>query len=62
MRDIDNEVIRYVALRDVERGEELCICYGDNAKLGFKDVSAEEEEHAPEDGEAMNGIGKGVFD
>ncbi|KAI8323314.1 SET domain-containing protein, partial [Martensiomyces pterosporus] len=29
-RDMDNALIRYTALRDIEPGEELCICYGPN--------------------------------
>lgn len=34
-RDIHRQVVVYVALRDIEPGEELCISYG---KLWFKDV------------------------
>ncbi|KAJ2368171.1 hypothetical protein H4S01_001738, partial [Coemansia sp. RSA 2610] len=30
VRDMDQALIRYVALRDIAAGEELCICYGPN--------------------------------
>ncbi|KAJ2450055.1 hypothetical protein GGF42_004588 [Coemansia sp. RSA 2424] len=29
-RDMERELIRYTALRDIAAGEELCICYGPN--------------------------------
>ncbi|KAJ2847811.1 hypothetical protein IWW36_003659 [Coemansia brasiliensis] len=30
VRDMDRALIKYVALRDITAGEELCICYGPN--------------------------------
>ncbi|KAJ1647255.1 hypothetical protein J3B02_005290 [Coemansia erecta] len=30
IRDMDQSLIRYTALRDISAGEELCICYGPN--------------------------------
>ncbi|KAJ2358528.1 hypothetical protein IWW50_004631 [Coemansia erecta] len=30
VRDMDQALIKYVALRDIAAGEELCICYGPN--------------------------------
>ncbi|KAJ2632204.1 hypothetical protein H4R22_001443 [Coemansia sp. RSA 1290] len=30
VRDMDRALIKYVALRDIAAGEELCICYGSN--------------------------------
>lgn len=35
-RDVDNQLIIYYALRDINEGEELCISYGD--RLTFEDV------------------------
>jgi uncharacterized protein len=37
-RDIENRLIIYTALRDIRRGEELCISYGD--RLTFVDADA----------------------
>ncbi|CAO3598403.1 unnamed protein product [Absidia cylindrospora] len=37
MRDFDNKLIRYVALRDIAVDEELCISYG--ANLWFEDAT-----------------------
>ncbi|KAJ1680130.1 hypothetical protein EV182_000618 [Spiromyces aspiralis] len=37
VRDIDAQVINYWSLRDIESGEELCICYG--AHVWFEDHS-----------------------
>ena len=39
-RDVANLLIRYTALVDVRRGEELCISYG--GKLWFEDADREE--------------------
>lgn len=48
-RDVDNKLIVYKTLREVEVGEELCISYG--SRLWFVDADAEEaEEGAEEDG------------
>ncbi|KAL3427686.1 hypothetical protein PVAG01_01195 [Phlyctema vagabunda] len=38
-RDVPNLLIRYTALRDIKKGEELCISYG--SRLTFKDTDAE---------------------
>lgn len=37
-RDLENEVVVYRALRDIQEGEELCISYGDH--LTFVDADA----------------------
>jgi len=37
-RDIENRLIIYTALRNIRRGEELCISYGD--RLTFVDADA----------------------
>ena len=37
-RDIQNQLITYKALRNIEKGEELCISYG--SRLTFKDADA----------------------
>lgn len=55
-RDIENEIIRYTALRDIEQGEELCICYGDSARLGFDDTDAENSEPVMEADAGIDGI------
>ena len=34
-RDLDDQTITYRALRDIDKGEELCISYG---RLWFKDA------------------------
>lgn len=44
LRDVEKGCIRYVTLREVERGEELCICYGRGSELGFDVVGREEGE------------------
>lgn len=38
MRDLENELVVYRAVRDIREGEELCISYGDS--LTFVDVDA----------------------
>lgn len=38
MRDTAQATITYITLRKVERGEELCICYGESRRLGFIDT------------------------
>lgn len=40
-RDLENEVIIYRALRDIDQGEELCISYG--SRLTFVDADSESE-------------------
>ncbi|KAJ2596439.1 hypothetical protein GGF39_003452 [Coemansia sp. RSA 1721] len=40
VRDMDQSLIRYTALRDIFAGEELCICYGPN--VWFDVVSQDE--------------------
>lgn len=42
-RDVENGLIVYIAHRDIEAGEELCISYG-NARLWFKDSDCDPEE------------------
>lgn len=42
-RDLEAKVIVYRALRDIRQGEELCISYGEQEHLTFRDVEAEEE-------------------
>ncbi len=37
-RDVPNKMITYKTLRDIKRGEEMCISYGD--RLTFVDVDA----------------------
>lgn len=37
-RDVENRLITYTALRNIVRGEELCISYGD--RLTFVDADA----------------------
>jgi uncharacterized protein len=39
-RDIENRLITYTALRNIRRGEELCISYGDQSRLTFIDADA----------------------
>lgn len=47
-RDLTNRLITYTALRDIKKGEELCISYGQ--RLTFKDTEADDEsEMEPED-------------
>ncbi|KAH8779214.1 hypothetical protein F5882DRAFT_329482 [Hyaloscypha sp. PMI_1271] len=46
-RDVKNLLITYTALRDIKKGEELCISYG--PRLTFKDVEEENLETSPED-------------
>lgn len=40
IRDVSQQCIVYTAARDIDPGEELCISYGDNARLWFKDSDA----------------------
>ena len=40
-RDVDNQMITYMALRDIADGEELCISYGEG-RLWFRDAEMEE--------------------
>lgn len=49
-RDTLMQVIRYFTLRDIERGEELCISYG--SKLWFQDTDAPDEDDSGDSNEA----------
>lgn len=55
-RNLRNLTITYATLRDVKRGEELCISYGD--RLTFVDADAEERRKIEEsEDEAEAGLG-----
>lgn len=58
-RDIENQVIKYTALRDIAAGEELCISYG-NARLWFKDVEADEINNIGRQGEDTDALYGGL--
>jgi uncharacterized protein len=46
-RDLDAQCITYTVLRDITKGEELCISYG-SGRLWFEDVEGQEvSEHDP---------------
>ncbi|CAD0094787.1 unnamed protein product, partial [Aureobasidium vineae] len=51
-RDVANKLIVYKTLRKVEKGEELCISYGD--RLWFKDADVGEEE---DEGDGLGVLG-----
>lgn len=51
-RDVNNKVIVYKTLREVEEGEELCISYG--SRLWFKDADVGEEE---DEGDGLGVLG-----
>lgn len=52
-RDLENLLVTYITLRDIKKGEELCISYGQ--RLTFKDKDEEEAESESEDwGEVLN--------
>lgn len=52
-RDIRNSCIMYTAARDIGAGEELCISYGDRARLWFRDADGEDIGNGiTEDGDA----------
>lgn len=54
-RDLKNLLITYTALRDIKKGEELCISYG--PRLTFKDVDPVPVEMTDEDwGHVLNEI------
>lgn len=58
LRDVEREVVVYKTLRDVRKGEELCISYGAPEHLTFVDVEGEErrkEEEAEERREREQG-------
>ncbi|KAH8685602.1 hypothetical protein BGZ60DRAFT_466328 [Tricladium varicosporioides] len=46
-RDLTNKLITYTTLRDVTKGEELCISYGQ--RLTFRDTEEEKVSEGPED-------------
>ena len=54
-RDVPNECITYVALKDIEIGDELCISYG-NGRLWFHDTDAEVKDMVEEDISALSGL------
>lgn len=59
IRYVEEEVIRYVTLRDVEEGEELCICYGDERRLGFANADGRQKEIGEEDdGDGFGGFAR----
>lgn len=63
LRDVQNEVVVYKTLRDVQAGEELCISYGPPEHLTFVDVEGEArmaEDRAEEERERAEG-GDGVL-
>jgi hypothetical protein len=49
IRDVKNRLVTYITLRDIRRGEELCISYGD--RLTFLDADARDLNDRQEDGE-----------
>jgi hypothetical protein len=52
-RDLKNLLITYSTLRDIMKGEELCISYG--IRLTFKDTDPDPEEMTDEDwGQVLN--------
>jgi SET domain-containing protein len=53
-RDIANKVIIYKSLRDIKRGEELCISYGD--RLTFVDADARLIHDSDEDEDVLSRI------
>lgn len=54
-RDLKNLLITYTTLRDIEKGEELCISYGQ--RLTFKDTDPNPNELNDEDwGQVLNVI------
>jgi SET domain-containing protein len=53
-RDLENLLITYTTLRDIEAGEELCISYG--PRLTFKDSDADPESDNDELTELQNMI------
>lgn len=50
-RDVKNRLVTYTTLRNIRRGEELCISYGD--RLTFVDTDAMVLHDRPEEGEDM---------
>jgi SET domain-containing protein len=52
-RDIANKLIVYKTLREVQKGEELCISYGD--RLWFVDADYDGKEEGEGDGLAVLG-------
>jgi SET domain-containing protein len=40
-RDVTRQIITYRTLRSLAEGEELCISYGEDGRLGFVDADAE---------------------
>ncbi|KAF2862767.1 SET domain-containing protein [Piedraia hortae CBS 480.64] len=52
MRNLEKQTITYTALRDIEKGEELCVSYGDD--LTFEDVEKDEDDGENEGGGLMD--------
>lgn len=52
-RDIDNGLIRYSTLREIQVGEELCISYGPN--LWFPDVEESQDKNNSSGGGTTEG-------
>ena len=50
-RDLECETVVYSALRDIARGEELCISYGDH--LTFEDADGTDAHGESEDGDNL---------
>lgn len=52
-RDFDGKLIRYITLREIQPGEELCISYGPN--LWFPDMEKEHSQNSNGDGGQTRG-------
>lgn len=53
-RDVQNLLITYTALRDIKKGEELCISYG--SRLTFKDTEADALNEVEDENELLSRI------
>ena len=52
-RDLKNHLVTYSTLKDIKKGEELCISYG--PRLTFKDADPDPDEMTDEDwGQVLN--------
>jgi len=52
-RDLENLLVTYTTLRDIQKGEELCISYG--SRLTFKDTDPNPDEMTDDDwGQVLN--------
>lgn len=52
-RDLENQLVTYKAIRDIKKGEELCISYGD--RLTFLDADTRMHERLEEEVEDVLG-------